>query len=240
MFEGVRMKKLSLLGLAFALLFGATFVPPATAAAPATPQGAQLVSSIFNKMERNRQSLKSLRASVLVQKVDARFGEEMSRASVQYVPGAGRNANVRLDFSQPREEVLAVKDGQYTYYKKRANMAYKGRSNNAPKGGSLLSFVFSASGAQLRNDFNYEYMGDGELESGGAHVTWIKLVPKGGADFRFAEIWVDDSGMPIQTRITERNGDSTLVRLTGIQRNVRVSPDVFNVSLPSGVKVINS
>lgn len=232
------MKKLSLLALAFALLVGATpVVPPATAA---TPQGAQLVSSVFSKMERNRQSLKSLRANVLIQKIDARFGEEMSRGSVQYVPGAGRSANVRLDYTQPRQEVLAVKDGQYVYYKPKANMAYKGRSNNAPKGGSLLSFVFNASAAQLRNDFLYEYMGDGTLEAGGAHVTWIKLTPKGGADFKFAEIWVDDSGMPVQTRITERNGDSTLVRLSGIQRNVRIPSNAFDISLPSGVKVVNS
>ncbi len=240
MFEGVRMKKLTLLGLAFALLLGTTILPQRASAAAVAAQGAGLVSSIFNKMERNRRDLKSLRANVIIQKVDARFGEEMSQGSVQYVPGAGREANVRLDFSKPRQEVLAVKNGQYTYYKPKMNMAYKGRSNKAPKGGSLLSFVFGASGAQLRNDFNYEYMGDGTLEAGGAHVTWIKLTPKGGADFRFAEIWVDDSGMPIQTRVTERNGDSTLVRLTGIQKNVRISPDVFNVQLPSGVKVVNS
>lgn len=232
------MKKLSLMALAFALLVGASFVPPATAAA--APQGAQLVSSLFTKMERNRQSLKSLRANVQIVKVDARFGEEKSWGSVQYVPGAGRNANVRLDFNRPRQEVLAVKDGQYVYYKPKANMAYKGRSNNAPKGGSLLSFVFNTSGAQMRNDFNYEYMGDGELEAGGAHVTWIKLVPKGGAEFKFAEIWVDDSGMPIQTRITERNGDSTLVRLSGIQKNARIPSNAFDISLPSSVKVVNS
>jgi outer membrane lipoprotein-sorting protein len=233
------MKKLTLLGLAFALLVGATFVPAGASAAVA-PQGAGLVSSTLSRMERNRQSLKSLRANVLIQKVDARFGEEMSRGSVQYVPGAGRNANVRLDFSQPRQETLAVKDGQYVYYKPKANMAYKGRSDKAPKGGSLLSFVFNSSAAQMKSDFNFEYMGDGTLEAGGAHVTWIKLVPKGGADFKFAEIWVDDSGMPVQTRITERNGDSTLVRLSNIQRNARISSDAFNISLPSGVKVVNS
>ena len=62
------MKKLTLLALAFALLIGATFVPPsAAAAAAAAPQGAALVSSVLSKMERNRRDLKSLRANVIIQ-----------------------------------------------------------------------------------------------------------------------------------------------------------------------------
>jgi outer membrane lipoprotein-sorting protein len=233
------MKKLTLLALAFALLVGATFVPPSAASA-AAPQGAALVSSVISKMERNRRDLKSLRANVTIQKVDARFGPEMSEGSVQYVPGAGRDANVRLDFSKPRQEVLAVKNGQYTYYKPKMNMAYKGRSNKAPKAGSLLSFVFGASSAQLKNDFNHEVVGEGTLYEGGPHVVMIKLTPKGGADFKFAEIWVDGNGMPVQTRVTERNGDSTLVRLTNIQKNAGVPASAFDVSLPSGVKIVNS
>ncbi len=234
------MKKLTLLALAFALLIGATFVPPSAAAAAAAPQGAALVSSVLSKMERNRRDLKSLRANVIIQKVDARFGEEMSQGSVQYVPGAGRDANVRLDFSKPRQEVLAVENGQYTYYKPKMNMAYKGRSNKAPKGGSLLSLVLNASGAQLRNDFDFEPAGEGTLYDGGPHVVMLKLTPKRGADFKFAEIWVDGNGMPVQMRTTERNGDSTLVRLTNIQKNARINGDAFKISLPSGVKIVNS
>ncbi len=230
------MKKLSLLGLAFALFISATAIPPTVAA-----QGPGLVSSIFNKMERNNRDLRSLRASVTIQKVDARFGEEMSHGSVQYLPGKGRDASLRLDINRPRQEILAVDKGEYTLFKPKLNIAYKGKSNKAPnKGGGVLSFVFSASGAQLRNDFNYELLGDGTLEAGGSHVTWIKLTPKGGADFKFAEIWVDDGGMPIQTRVTERNGDSTLVRLSGIQKNAGISPDAFKINLPAGVKIVKS
>ena len=54
------------------------------------------------------------------------------------------------------------------------------------------------------------------------------------------EIWVDGNGMPVQMRTTERNGDSTLVRLTNIQKNARINGDAFKISLPSGVKIVNS
>ena len=46
--------------------------------------------------------------------------------------------------------------------------------------------------------------------------------------------------MPVQMRTTERNGDSTLVRLTNIQKNARINGDAFKISLPSGVKIVNS
>lgn len=231
------MKKLILLGLAVALLIGATAVPPTAAA-----QGPGLVSSLFNKMEKNKRDLKSLRANIIIQKVDARFGEEMSQGSVQYVPGVGRDASVRLDINTPRQEILAVKDGQYKLFKPKMNLVYTGSTKNskAAKSSSVFSFVFSASGAQLRNDFNYEIVGEGTLYDGGPHVTMLKLTPKGGADFKFAEIWVDGGGMPVQTRVTERNGDSTLVRLTNIQKNARIPADAFEPKLPSGVKVVKS
>ena len=44
--------------------------------------------------------------------------------------------------------------------------------------------------------------------------------------------------MPIQTRVTEKNGDSTLVRLNNIQRNPNIPPSTFGVDLPAGTKVV--
>jgi outer membrane lipoprotein-sorting protein len=229
------MKKLSLIVLAFLLLIGATALPARTSAA----QGAGLISSVFNKIERNRRDLKSLRANVIIQKVDPRFGEEMSYGSVHYVSGSGREANVLLEINRPRQEILAVKDGKYVLYKPKMKVAYTGRSNKVPGGqGSVLSFVFNASSAQLKANFVTEPGGEGTIE--GAHVFVLKLTPKSGADFKFAEIWVDDSGMPVQTRITERNGDSTLVRLTGIRKNVPVPSKTFDLQPPSGTKFVQS
>ncbi|HYY94836.1 MAG TPA: hypothetical protein VE713_09985, partial [Pyrinomonadaceae bacterium] len=57
--------------------------------------------------------------------------------------------------------------------------------------------------------------------------------------YQYAEVWVDQStGRPVQTRVTEKNGDFTLVRLTDIQRNAPVSPNEIPVSLPAGVKIV--
>jgi outer membrane lipoprotein-sorting protein len=93
-------------------------------------------------------------------------------------------------------------------------------------------------GAQAKSQYNVEIAGNGTLESGGPHVWWLKLTPRGGASYQFAEVWVTDDGMPIQARVTEKNNDSTTVRLDNVQRNARVTPADIEIQLPAGTKII--
>lgn len=232
------MKKYFTLALV-AMMFAASL---AFVSRPTQAQGPGLVSSILNKMERNRRDLHSLRSALTMQKYNAQLKDyDMYSGDVQYVAGKGGNPNVRVDWKRPAVESLAVKNGAYTLYRPRLNTAYQGSSKSASKNNkvnSVLGFSLSVSGAQLKSQFNVELAGEGTLYDGGPHVWMLKLTPRGGAGYQFAEVWVDDGGMPVQTRVTEKNGDSTLVRLTNIQRNADVPSDAFDISLPSGVKII--
>jgi outer membrane lipoprotein-sorting protein len=238
MFEGVRMKKFFSLSLAAVMLLASMAFVPRQAQA----QGPGLVSSILNKMERNRRDLHSLRAALTMQKYNAQLRDyDMSQGEVQYVAGTGSNSNVRVEWTKPARELLAVSNGQYTLYRPRLNQAYQGSTKSAKgsaKVSGVLGFGLNVSGSQLKNQFDVELAGEGTLYDGGPHVLLLKLTPKSKAGYQFAEIWVDDSGMPVQTRVTERNGDSTLVRLTNIQKNARIPSDSFNIELPSGVKIV--
>jgi len=73
---------------------------------------------------------------------------------------------------------------------------------------------------------------------GGVSTIHLTLVPKGNASFKYAEIWVDSSGMPVQTKIVEKNDDTTTMRLSGLERNLKISPNEFSVPLDSGVKIV--
>ena len=233
------MKKLVTFGLALALLVVTPAVVPTTSTANA--QSAGLVSSILNRMERNRRDLKSLRAGITMQKYNAQIKDyDMYQGEVQYLPGSGRNVALRVDWQRPSRETLAVENGQYTLLKPRQNLAYKGSTSSAKgnsKVSSVLGFGLNASGAQLRSNFNVEFVGEGILY-GNLHVTQLKLIPKGGAGYQFAEIWVDDSGMPVQTRVVEKNNDATTVRLTDVQKNARINSDAFKLELGSNVKIV--
>ncbi|HEX7314444.1 MAG TPA: outer membrane lipoprotein carrier protein LolA [Pyrinomonadaceae bacterium] len=232
------MKKMFAPALAALMLLASLSVAPPRAHA----QGPGLISSILNKMDRNRRSLGSLRAAIMMQKYNAQLKDaENYTGEVQYVAAKGRDANVRVDWARPVQEILAVSEGQYTLYRPRLKQALqgsaKGGSKNA-KANNVLSLAFNMSSSQAKNQFNVELVGEGELYKGSPHVWWLKLIPRGNQGFQFAEVWVADDGMPIQTRVTEKNGDSTTVRLTNIQRNPNIPMEIFSPSLPAGTKIV--
>jgi len=73
---------------------------------------------------------------------------------------------------------------------------------------------------------------------GGVSTIHLTLVPKGNESFKYAEIWVDGGGMPVQTKVVEKNGDATTMRLSSVEKNARVSSSEFDIKLDSNVKVI--
>lgn len=232
------MKKMFAPALAALMLLASLSVAPP----PAQAQGPGLISSILNKMDRNRRSLASMRAAITMQKYNAQLRDaDNYTGEVQYVAAKGRDANVRVDWSRPAQEVLSVTGGQYKLYRPRLKQLYEGSARNPGKNnkaGNVLSFAFNMSSAQAKSQFNVELVGEGELYKGSPHVWWLKFVPRGNQGFQFAEAWVTDDGMPIQTRVTEKNGDATTVRLTNIQRNPNIPMDVFDIPVPAGTKVV--
>ncbi len=232
------MKKLFAPALAALMLMASLSVAPPRAQA----QGPGLISSILNKMDRNRRSLGSMRAAIFMEKYNAQLKDaDKYTGEVQYVAAKGRDANVRVDWARPVQEILAVSGGQYKLYRPRLRTIYegsaKGGSKNA-KANNVLGLALNMTSAQAKSQFNVELVGEGELYRGSPHVWWLKFIPRGNQGFQYAEVWVTDDGMPIQSRVTEKNGDSTTVRLTNIQRNPRINPDDIKVELPAGTRVV--
>lgn len=229
------MKRLVTFGLAVALII--TAIGANAPESKVQAQGAGLVSSILNKIERNRRDLRSLRAGISMDKFNAQIGENDKRQGVVlYVPAKGRNANVRVDWRSP-QETLAVSNGQYTAYQPRKKTAYVGSARSSKNKVGGVFELLSLSGAELRSRFNLELLGD-ETLWGGVGTSHLKIVPKGAASYQYAEAWVDGSGMIVQTKIIERNNDATTVRLTNIEKNARLSDGDFRLELPKDVKKI--
>jgi Outer membrane lipoprotein carrier protein LolA len=231
------MKKLIGLGLgmvAFAVL--AVGLPH-----QANGQSAGLVSSVLNRLEKNRADLKSLRANISMEKYDSLLRDsEKSYGVVAYVPGAGRNSNVRLEWNKPQHEILAVSNGQYTLFRPRLGEAYQGKvgGKGSPKGSGNILELLNLNRQQLQTRFEPFQDVREETIWGGVSTIHLKLVPKGVASYKYAEIWVDSSGMPVQSKVVEKNDDATTVRLSNPERNVKISDDIFSIKLDSNVKII--
>jgi outer membrane lipoprotein-sorting protein len=232
------MKRLVPLSLLLAVLAGASIIssPKAT-----NGQGAGLVSSVLNRMERNRQSLRSLKASLSMEKYNAQLRDKENYSGwVLYLPATGRDASVRIEWQRPQHEILSVSKGQYTLFRPRLNQAIVGKSGSV-KGkagaGGVLEMMYMSK-QQLEAKFQPLQDVREETLWGGVSTIHVTLVPKGNASFKYAEIWVDSSGMPVQTKIVEKNDDATTMRLSGMERNLKISPDEFKIDLDHSVKIV--
>ena len=233
------MKRLIPAGLVVAFIVSAlVFVFPAST----NGQGAGLVSSVLNRLEKNRQTLKTLRAGINVVKYNSQLGvEDKYSGIVIYMPTAGRQAAVRIDWSSPRREVLAVNNNKYTIFRPALNVAYTGDSRRMKdnKANGLMEMM-NMSRQQLEARFQPVKDVREETLWGGVSTIHLTLVPKGSAGYKWAEVWIDSAGMPVQTKIIEKNDDSTTVRLTGLEKNQKINPSEFDVKLDSNVKIVKS
>jgi outer membrane lipoprotein-sorting protein len=231
------MKKLVPLGILLAVLASALITSPRAA----NGQSAGLVSSVLNRMERNRQSLKSLKAGLSMEKYNAQLREKDNYSGwVLYAPASGRNASVRIEWQKPQHEILAVANGKYRLYRPRLNQVIEGKAGSVKGQGGAGGVMDMMYMSKQQLETKFEPVQDVREESlwGGVSTIHLTLVPKGNAGYKYAEIWVDSGGMPVQTKIVEKNGDATTMRLSGMERNARVSPDDFNLKLDSSVKII--
>lgn len=231
------MKRLVTPGLVLVLLLTALVAVPQQ---QAHGQSAGLVSSVLAKLQKNHETLKTLRASIRMQKYDARLREtDDYYGAVLYMPGAGKNAFVRLEWSKPQHEILGVAYGEYTLYRPRLGEVYKGfTGKKGPVNDSEILSMLSMSSTELQSRFQPFEEAREESLGDGVTATHLKLIPIKPMSFKYAEVWVDSTGMPVQTKIVEKNGDATTVRLTNLEKNRKLSPTEFVVKYDPSAKVI--
>ena len=230
------MKRLIPAGLIAAFIVSAlAFVYPAES----NGQGAGLVSSVLSRMEKNRASLKTLRAGISMVKYNSQLGvEDKYNGVVIYMPTAGRQAAVRIDWNSPRREVLSVNNNRYTIFRPTLKVAYTGDARSKKNEAGGLMEMMNMSRQQLETRFHPVKDVREETLWGGVSTIHLTLVPKGNAGYKYAEVWIDTAGMPVQTKIVERNDDSTTVRLTGLEKNQKISSSDFEVKLDSNIKIV--
>jgi len=158
---------------------------------------------------------------------------------VKYIPVGGKSAFVRLEWTKPQHEILAVANGAYIFYRPRLNQYIYGNTTQvkSAKDNDVLALL-NMSTTQLKTRFNDLQDVREENLWGGVATTHFKAVPKGAAGYNYIEVWVDASGMPVQTKMVEKNNDSTTVRLTNVSKNQPIDKGVFELKLDSSVKKV--
>ncbi len=204
-------------------------------------QAQGILPEILKRMETHRNTLTSLRSNVTMVKYNAQLKEsDKTEGNSIYLPTKGRDALVRIDWTKPVQEILAVVKGKYVLYRPRLKQAIIGNAKDAKgngKANGALAFM-NMSKEQLKANYTIKYLGQENVSSGSP--TWhLELTPKTATSYKLAEIWVDGDGMPIQAKVIENNNDSTTVLLSGFEKNARIDASRFEIKLPKDTKIVN-
>jgi len=229
------MKRLFSLSLMVGLLLATMSIAPASRT---NAQTAGMVSSILTRMERQKRSLKTLRADITMEKYNSQLREKETWSGiVLYIPVATGSAFARLEWSKPQHEILTTGNGNYQLYRPRLGIVYEGKNNSIKsRSDSDVLALMNMSATQLRTKFGeFQDMSE-ETLWGGVWTQHFKVTPKTAASYKYIEVWVDNEGMPVQTKMVEKNDDATTIRLTNLAKNQTIPPDQFKQNLDSSVK----
>jgi outer membrane lipoprotein-sorting protein len=204
----------------------------------------QILTGILNKMEKANQDLKSLKAEMILQKTNNQIGVTDSEyGQLIYKPGTPKSKQkLRIDYTKPSKDILAVDGDNYTYYQPRINQAFKGLASKISKGkqDGLAQFVTIGLNGSLKSasgKYNISFVKDETVE--GMVTSVLRLTPKSNDQFNSIDIWVSQqSWIPVRLSVTERNSDVTVITFKNPQLNANVPNDAFSLSLPGGTKIV--
>ncbi|HYX28115.1 MAG TPA: hypothetical protein VE863_06075, partial [Pyrinomonadaceae bacterium] len=117
---------------------------------------AGLVSSIFARMQRSQQSLKTLRANITMEKYNSQLRDnDKYNGMIFYIPGPGgsRASMLRLEWTSPAHETLTVANGNYALYRPHTGTVVEGRTNSIPGKEHGILELLNMTPAQLRARF---------------------------------------------------------------------------------------
>ena len=202
-------------------------------------QGPEIIQSLLKLMEQNRKSLTSMKANLKTEKYNSQLDEkEIRDGAVLYLPNKNtRKPNVRIDFEKPNETISMI-DGKVKAFRPDLNVCYVRNADSAKNNvGNALEFM-NMSTAQLKQNYQAEWLGN-ETVGNNFSTYKLRLTPRNDSvTYKYAEIWIDEKGMPVQAKVTEKSGDYNTFLLYNIERNAKITKSQIQISLPKGVKEI--
>src|SRR5262245_36058342 len=206
----------------------------------------QLLTGILNKMRKANHELKSLKAEIVQEKTNTQIGvTDTTFGQLLYKPSAGKsNRKLRIDYTKPSQDILAVDGDNFVYYQPRIKQAFKGLTSRVSKGkqdglAQILAIVLSGSFESASGEYDLSIIGDEVVN--GIMTSVLRAVPKSNKQFTRIDIWISQqNSIPVRFSATERNGDVTAFTFKNMQLNANVPNNAFNLDLPRGTEILKN
>ncbi len=207
----------------------------------------QILTGILNKMRKANQDLKSLKAEIIQEKTNTQIGvTDTTQGQLVYKPGPGNsNRKLRIDYTKPSQDILAVDGDSFIYYQPRIKQAVKGITSKVSKGkqdglAQILSAVLSGSLESASGEYESSLIKSDEMING-IMTSMMRAIPKSNKQFTKIDIWISQqTWIPVRFSATERNGDVTVFTFKNMQLNAEVPNNMFNLKLPSGTEILKN
>lgn len=194
-------------------------------------------SEVLKDLEEYNGRVKSIKSDIRMAKVNNQLKlSDIQNGKLYYVPDEGRQFFLRIEWKDP-EELLVVAKGKFVLYRPRLKQALIGEVGNSKNGGeaNILSFL-SMTRKEVQAEFDVVWVGRVSVQNTAA--THLRLEPKKRQGIKTAEIWIDNDGRLVRAKVTELNNDETVLGLSNLVEDQRLSGSLFSIALPKDVKKI--
>jgi outer membrane lipoprotein-sorting protein len=156
-------------------------------------------------------------------------------------------ADIKMDGSsastlKPEPKYVLFRAGKIQMYlPKLDQLTVYDLGKNASDFESYLVLGFGGSGQDLMKAFDVTYVGPETIN--GVSTAQLKLIPKSDRvrnNFKEILLWIDlDSGLSVQQKFTEPQGDSRLAKYSAIRMKDKLGDDIFRLKTTSKTKTIS-
>ena len=204
--------------------------------APAQTQKDSALDGLLRQMEATGKAFRTFSANITQKKYTAVLREFDAPESgvFLYARAKDGSALLRQEISKPAPRILTIKGGVATVYQpvlKQAQILNLGKNKDKAE---YLALGLGQSPGKLRETFDLNYQGSEKID--GAVCSVLQLKPKSSAAAAFftsITLWIkSSSGIPIQQKLQEPNGDYLLVTFTDEKLNTKISDSKFEQKLP--------
>jgi outer membrane lipoprotein-sorting protein len=197
------------------------------------------IQKVFRQMELAGKGFRGFTAKISERKYTAILKEFGSTETGEFYLARAKDGStmMRREISSPGRIILTIKGSELTVYRpavKEAQVANLGKNKDKAE---FLALGIGQPPSELQKSFDISYQG---VESvGNAPCSVLVLKPKDAKTAAFYStivMWVRPSGIPVQYKLQEPNGDYLLVTFSAEKLNVSIPDSKFDQKLPSGVQ----
>src|SRR5262249_8558409 len=196
---------------------------------------------ILRQMHEKARKLTTIQASIVQVKRFSQIGSRQVNAGYLYFKHEGQNKDkVRITYKNGGDvtQDLLIDGDKIILYQPKIKQAIITNRTKQDKQNPEYDFLAApySSVPGLKTRYATAYLRDEPV--GAFSTSVIQLTPTAKSSFTKITFWVDHaSGLPVQYRVDEQNGDVTTITLSDIKRNSEVSSEAFSLNLPKGTKI---